>query len=1463
MRKIILLCLCAAVGVAGVSLYQLKARHHYEDSYDGKDHNEDDDDERTEGKEEDEDGIWEAQQQEIEKTKDVSLGYVPKYRLVNAYNELMRKRSRQMQTTGRLTTASSLTWIERGPNTDATGPSNGNTRAGNGATSGRMRAIWVDIADTNHKTVWVGGIDGGVWKTNDITASPASWSLVNDFFGNLAIASICQDPSNPNIMYFGTGEKAFNADAVRGGGVWKSTDHGVTWSVLPATTNFWNVSKVICDTLGNVYVATIGSGAGIQRSADGGNTWTNITPSGLSARVTEMKLSSTGRMHIVCGYYNTAASIAGYRFTDNPATVTSATWTAPTTSFTPVQYNCEITCSGNTLYVLNANAAFQTPQIYKSVDGGANWSPTTTSPPAASGTNDLSSGQGWYNLAIGADPANPNNVIAGGLNCYRSTDGGATWSRISAWVGTTGNYVHADQHIVAWAGNQVLVGSDGGIFYSANGGTTFSDRNVGLRLKQFYSCAIHPGTTNYFLAGAQDNGCHQLTSPGLGGSIEITGGDGAFVHIDQDQPQYQFGSYVYSQYRRSTNGGSTWSSVNYSSTVGRFINPTDYDDLNNKMYTAGNAGQYVRWENPQTGSTFTPVTVAALASGLVTHVSVSPYTPNRIFLGTGSTKILQVDNANAASPVATDITGSSMSAASTVSCVAMGTNDSNLIATFSNYGSAHVWVTTTGGGSSGWSNISGNLPDIPVRWAMFYPDDNTQAIIATDMGVYETDLINGSATVWTQDANFPVVRTDMLQFRRSDRTLAAATHGRGLWTTTIPATAPFVRFAYPYTTQQEATSATAGCRGYTDYTVNMTIDMPATGDATATVTVAAGGSAKQGIDFDFTANGSFTSPSNKITFATDSSTAQHITIRVYDDGNIESTESFTLNYTIAGHTNALVPPGSTSYTFFIADNDAAPLMPGAVRTATIGAGDLSGGYIQPFRSSFQKAKSQYIYLASELTAMGFKAGNISSLGFNVLTKTSTLPDSNLTISLKNTTSTNLGSLVFETGATVCYSQTYSTVQGMNTFTFNTPFYWDGTSNLLVEICYDNGTAFSGSGDYVSTNVTTDVMGIWNRTSTGVGCSLDAAYNSVSGFYIRPDIILTGIQAGVTIETTVNTGSTNYLAPDNSIYYYSTNGKLMARLTSLNGFDFGCTSVAIDRAGLGATPFWSDSAANRLMNKTFYITPSSTDTSGQYQLTLYYSADEKAAWEAAMHQSWDSIQLVKANVPINQVTPADPSVAGKVTVVTPVHGSYGNDYTLSYTFSGGAAGFGAGIPGVSPLKLLLLDFEGKLYSDNVLLHWKTSVQPNLDYFEVQKSENGVDFTKLGRVNAFRRNASVCSYYFTDRHADDVNYYRLKIVRTDSSYILSDKVLILNPNNHQKVWVLNNPFHSYIDVRFAKQPQSNVQFELVDLRGVTVFRKQYGSSNLIRIDLSGIRLFPGIYLLRTFADGRLYVNKVLKL
>lgn len=781
-------------------------------------------------------GISRRLQHEIDMTKDPSLGFVPKDRLIAAY----RFRQARLKELNQNNRAPLFTWTERGPNSDAVGPSNGNTRPGNGKTSGRVRAIWEDIGDATGKTVWVGGIDGGLWKTNDITANPATWTPINDFFGNLAVASICQDPTDPNIMYFGTGEKAINADAVRGAGIWRSTDHGANWTVMPGTSNFWNVSKIVCDAAGNLYVGcnSLSNNQGLQRYTKATATWTNITPSGLDARVPDIELSSTGRLHVVCGYYNTAAASAGYRYTDNPATVTASTWTSPAVSLSPVQYNVDLASSGNTLYALPSNSSFGVTAIYKSTNGGANWAATGTTP-------SFTSGQAWYCLGIAVDPNNANNVIVGSLDCYKTINGGTSWTKISEWVGTSGQYVHADQQIITWrSNNQVLFGSDGGVHYSANGGTTITDRNVGLRIKQFYAVAVHPTSANYFLGGTQDNGVHQLNNAGMGASVEVTGGDGAFVHIDQDQPQYQWGSYVYNQYRRSTNSGSSWSSINYSSSAGKFINPTDYDDAANIMYCSGNANTFVRWSNPQTGSTFTSVTMSGLNGGKVSAVKVSPYSSNTVFFSGGGSGItpslIKATNANA-TPTFASIAGSGLTtpASANISCIELGTSEQHIIVAYSNYGINNLFVTSNGGTS--WTAIDGNLPDMPVRWVMFYPGDNSKAIIATETGVWQTELINGASTVWDPETGFPNVRTDMLQYRASDGLLAAATHGRGIFTTTIGAPPPptcgtVSGLSASSITQNSATVSWSSLSGALSYDVDYKLNSSGTWINAATAT---------------------------------------------------------------------------------------------------------------------------------------------------------------------------------------------------------------------------------------------------------------------------------------------------------------------------------------------------------------------------------------------------------------------------------------------------------------------------------------------------------------------------------------------------------------------------------------------------------------------------------------------------
>ena len=308
--------------------------------------------------EEDEDGIREAQEMEFERTKDLSLGIVPKDRLLAAEESILAAR-RNGSYTQRV---SALSWTERGSNNDVNGPfGNGRINA-NEATSGRIRVIWLDLADASKNTVWIGGVAGGIWHTNNIAADPSSWISSGDAFQNMAVADITQDPTNTNIMYFATGEKTYNADAVRGGGIFKSTNHGATWSLLANTTTFYNASRIVCDATGNVYVSTIagtGGSGGIFRSTDQGATWSaSICPAGATSRVSEMTISSTGRMHVTTGYYNSGTS-GNYYFTDNPSTVTSGSWTLPTTNFSPQGYNCDIAVNGNTVYACPAQLAFK------------------------------------------------------------------------------------------------------------------------------------------------------------------------------------------------------------------------------------------------------------------------------------------------------------------------------------------------------------------------------------------------------------------------------------------------------------------------------------------------------------------------------------------------------------------------------------------------------------------------------------------------------------------------------------------------------------------------------------------------------------------------------------------------------------------------------------------------------------------------------------------------------------------------------------------------------------------------------------------------------------------------------------------------------------------------------------------------------------------------------------------------
>ncbi len=701
-------------------------------------------------------------------THDPKTGKVPRHVLIPELNKLHNtKYTVQTLAPGGSATNS---WTERGPNN----------------VGGRTRAIMFDPHDATNKKVWAGGVGGGLWYNNDITSSTSQWVSVNDFWTNIAISSIAYDPTADTNFYCGTGEGWSNVDAQRGAGIWKSSNSGQSWAQLASTnnSNFRQVQKVLVSTTGRIIAVTNG---GIYTSDNDGQSFTRRR-SGFHA---DIEQAANGDLYASEGKIYRSGKI--YKSTND-----GNSWTDITPSGGSPQ-RIELACApsdSNTIYaVASANpstaGSSDVEWFKKSTNGGTTWSNITIPAYPFNSSQHFTRGQAWYDLILWVHPTDKDVVLAGGIDVHRSTNGGSTWSNISIWSGFSKPNVHADQHnIISRPGsnNAIVVTNDGGVYYSSNAGDksnsspTFSNAVSGYNVTQFYSAALHPSVgSNYMLAGAQDNGTQNLNSTGIGSATEVTGGDGGYCFIDQDDPTYQLTSYTRNTWYRSRNSGASFPRIQNSQNTGSFINPADYDDNKNILYSASSTTQLNRISNVTSATVTTGnITISGMSS-MATHIRVSPYTTatSTLFVGSGG-DVFKVTNADGNSPSSTKITPTTFPAG-TISCIEIGASENELLVTFSNYNTNSVWRSTNGGTS--WTSVEGNLPNMPVRWALFNPKNRKEVILATELGVYATTDITASPVVWSASNNgLAITRTTMLQYRSADSLIMASTHGRGVFT---------------------------------------------------------------------------------------------------------------------------------------------------------------------------------------------------------------------------------------------------------------------------------------------------------------------------------------------------------------------------------------------------------------------------------------------------------------------------------------------------------------------------------------------------------------------------------------------------------------------------------------------------------------------------------------------------------
>jgi len=285
----------------------------------------------------------------------------------------------------------------------------------------------------------------------------------------------------------------------------------------------------------------------------------------------------------------------------------------------------------------------------------------------------------------------------------------------------------------------------------------------------------------------------------MNATVPVVGGDGGIPHIKQTDGLLQIAATTGNNYYRSLNGGVSFASLGsgVNNNRGQFINPTDFDPNLNALFCGDDPSNYyvvLGLDGTPTGSQKNIGTT--IGSREVTAITVDPVDFNTIWVGASLggqvPQVLKLLNATAAPTVIVNSTLAVPANAYISSIDVDPANTNNVVVTLSNFGVVSVWHSTNGGNT--WTSIEGNLPDMPVRWAMFAPTgailSGTTAggiLLGTELGVWTTSQVNGASTNWiANNSGFPNVRTDMLIYRPGNAMVAAATHGRGLFTTILP-----------------------------------------------------------------------------------------------------------------------------------------------------------------------------------------------------------------------------------------------------------------------------------------------------------------------------------------------------------------------------------------------------------------------------------------------------------------------------------------------------------------------------------------------------------------------------------------------------------------------------------------------------------------------------------------------------